>query len=396
MKKSKILAFAISAISTGILISCVKPTEENSNIDDKTKAKPSDKTTADSAKSEVVTEPVNKHKNTNDSTGKNTPAVTAIELPSEKTTLYLQHVNKDIIVPLYQESAKQSKALNDRATELCKSGNLSDEQVAELRTQWLAVATAWAKAEAVNFGPSNENMANLYINYFPDERGLVHKSVKRLITDNPELNPEQLIDESAIVQGVPALEDILYTNDTLDKAQCNYLVSASTELNRRFTEIATKWENDGNTLLDTENAVTGMNQFFNGLLFYIENLKSTGIDKPLALNSKQKGHVPAHVAGKSRAIITAKLDILNKALSDVALKNLIGNNPDGEKVLAQITTTIAETQTQIDTLPADIGKAEKNQQVQLYDNLTMLTKQIKRGVMPLLGVQLGFNSTDGD
>ncbi len=405
MKKQKLLALAISAISTGILISCAKPADNNAPADkdlDKalkdaenakdSKAVANDKQTGDTQAKSAQTSEKTADTAQNNSLN-NAPSVQPLNLSPEQSTAYLKHVSKDIILPLYQHATEQSKALHEQSQTLCQSGTVSTADLATLRKQWLAVAQAWAKAEAVNFGPATENMAHLYINYFPDERGLVHKSVATLVKDNPNLNPKQFSDESAIVQGVPALEDILYSNDGLDKAQCNYVISASNELHRRLNAISEQWQKNGDTLLDTANPTTGMNQYLNGLLFHIENLKSTGIGKPLGLISLKKGHVPAHTAGESKAIISAKLAILKQTLNDKQLVDLIGGKSD---ITQKMTASIEQIETELSNLPNDISKAPQTQQQALYDGLTDLTKQIKRGLMPLLGVQVGFNSTDGD
>lgn len=376
MNKSKILALTLSAISTGILISCAKPVETT----DQTNQKTTDNVVADST-GEV-----------ND----NQTATKLIEVSDEQTTAFLQQVAQKLIVPSYINAATASKNLTINAKQLCSAGKVTKQDLKTLQKDWLALAAAWAKAEAINFGPANENMANLYINYFPDERGLVHKSVAALIRDNAQLNPKQFVDESAIVQGIPALEDMLYTHETLDNAQCQYLISATAELNRRLGSISEAWQKNATTLLDTATPATGMNQYFNSLLFYIENLKSTGIDKPLALNGHKKGHVPAHTAKQSKEIVLAKIDVLQTALTDDELVKLIGNDKDGSKMLSEMAATITDTKNQLATLPTDITQANKEQQMTLLENLTTLTKQMKRELMPLLGIQIGFNSTDGD
>ncbi len=403
MKKQKLMALALSAISTGILISCAKPADNNAPADKDLDKAPKDAKNAQDSKTVANDKQANSAQ-TSEKTAdtaqnnplNNPPSVQPLNLSPEQATAYLKHVSKDIILPLYQHSAEQSKDLHEQSKSLCQSGQaekVSTADLTKLRKQWLAVAEAWAKAEVVNFGPATENMAHLYINYFPDERGLVHKSVANLVKDNPNLNPIKFSDESAIVQGVPALEDILYTNESLDKAQCNYVISASNELYRRLNSISEQWQKNGNTLLDTANPTTGMNQYFNGLLFHIENLKSTGIGKPLGLISHKKGHVPAHTSGESKAIISAKLAILKQTLNDNQLVDLIGDNSD---IAQKMTASIEQIETELSSLPNDISKAPQAQQQALYDKLTDLTKQIKRGLMPLLGVQVGFNSTDGD
>jgi hypothetical protein len=47
-------------------------------------------------------------------------------------------------------------------------------------------------------------------------------------------------------------------------------------------------------------------------------------------------------------------------------------------------------------LPEDLATATPEQQKALYDKLTELAQVVKRQLMPTLGIQVGFNSTDGD
>lgn len=387
MNKSKLLALTLSAISTGILISCAKPTENTDSAEAETTS--TQESTQNNANTTASTASMAE---ATDSLAENNEAQ-ALDIASEQASAYLSHVASDYIIPTYQQSVKASQQLQTQAEQLCKSGHVEKDDLQTLRDEWLRVAIAWAKAEVIDFGPATENMSNLYINYFPDERGLVHKSVTALIKDSPNVTPEEFVDQSAIVQGVPALEDLLFTNDSLNEAQCAYLVSASTELTRRLSTIAEDWQNNSNELLDTEDTTKGFNQWYNSLLAYIENLKSVGIDKPFGLTANAKGHVPAHKSGQSRAIVQAKVDMLAEMLQDKQLTALLADKAD---VIIEMENSLTQIKSQLAELPADISKAEKGKQQALYDNLTVTTKQIKRQLMPLLGVQVGFNSTDGD
>lgn len=105
--------------------------------------------------------------------------------------------------------------------------------------------------------------------------------------------------------------------------------------------------------------------------------------------------MPAAAAGQSRAIITAKVAALNKALTDPALVAILSDN--GNDTLAdEMSTLLAEASTLLAQLPEDLAQATPDQQKALYEKLTELTQVIKRQLMPTLGIQVGFNSTDGD
>ena len=382
MKINHALAVALSALSAGLLISCVKPADDN-----KAPEADSQKVAQDSAVSTSAAE--------KDSSG---DKITAVDISAETEKTYLTHVANDIVIPAYADAAKQSDLLHDLAQKHCQQAPVSGDDLQALRDQWLVLAQAWAGAEMINFGPATASMSNLYINYYPDERGLVHSGVADLIAANPKLTAEQLANESAIVQGVPGLEEALYANDSLDAAQCAYVMSASSALSTRLKDIEKNWQQNATNLLaidKTADSDQGLNQWFNSLLSLVETMKSNAIDQPLGLTGKAKGHLPAATAEQSRAIINAKLAALNEALTDPVLTAILGSNNENE-VADNLSTALADATTLLAQMPEDLEAADKATQKELYDHLTTITRIIKRQLIPTLGIRVGFNSTDGD
>lgn len=381
MKINHALAMALSALSAGILISCVKPADES-------KAPEVDsQVTQDSATSTATAEKDN-----------STDKIIAVDISADTEKTYLTHVANDIVIPAYADAAKQSDLLHELAQKSCQQAPVSGNELQALRAQWLVLAQAWAGAEMINFGPATASMSNLYINYYPDERGLVHGGVADLIAANPKLTAEQLANESAIVQGIPGLEEALYANDSLDAGQCAYVMSASSALSTRLKDIEKNWQQNSITLLaidKTAESDQGLNQWFNSLLSLVETMKSNAIDQPLGLTGKKKGHLPAATAGQSRAIINAKLATLNKAMTDPVLTAILGGNNENA-VADNLSTALADATTLLAQMPEDLATADKATQQELYDKLTTITRIIKRQLIPTLGIRVGFNSTDGD
>lgn len=375
MKKNQLAAMVLSALSAGILISCTKPNEDQQNTPKEQEVELKDTDTTASK-----------------------PSIEAIEIAPETLESYLTEVADSQILTAYQQVVEQSGELNTLATQTCQNKTeVSGEPLQALRAQWLALAKAWAQAEVVGFGPAMDSMSNLYINYYPDHRGLVHQGVIDLIDSNPNLTAEQLASESAIVQGIPGLEEVLYANDSLSAAQCQYVISASEALTKRLSEIQQAWDSSSDELLaiKEENKKVGLGRWINSVLALVETTKSTSLDQPLGITGNKKGHLPAAAAGESRAIITAKVAALNKALTDPSLVAILADSGN-DSLADEMSTLLAEASTMLAQLPEDLAQATPEQQKALYDKLTELTQVIKRQLMPTLGVQVGFNSTDGD
>ncbi|MBO1531522.1 peptidase M75 [Psychrobacter sp. F1192] len=379
MKINHALAMALSALSAGLLISCVKPAEENKAVETDNQEVASSIESVDTIKDSAAD-------------------IVAVDISADTQTSYLTHVADDIVIPAYADAAKQSSLLHELAKKHCQQAPVSGQELQALRDQWLMLAQAWARAEAINFGPATASMSNLYINYYPDERGLVHDGVADLIATNPNLTAAQLANESAIVQGVPGLEEALYANDRLDAGQCAYVISASGALSTRLQDIESSWQQNATTLLaidQTAESDQGLNQWFNSLLSLVETMKSSAIDQPLGLTGKAKGHLPAATAGQSRAIINAKLAVLNQTLTDPILTKILTDS-DNSEVGNSLSTILAQTTGLLAQMPEDIADADSAAQQELYDHLTTMTRIIKRQLIPALGIRVGFNSTDGD
>ena len=387
MKINHALAMALSALSAGILISCVKPADDNKAAE------------VDSQVAQDSAEPkAGENTAVDGSTDKNVEKIVAVDISAETEKTYLSHVANEIVIPAYADAAKQSDLLHDLAQKHCQQAPVSGDELQALRDQWLVLAQAWASAEMVNFGPATASMSNLYINYYPDERGLVHSGVADLIAANPKLTAEQLANESAVVQGVPGLEEVLYANDSLDAGQCAYVISASSSLSTRLKAIEKNWKQNATKLLAIDKTVEsdqGLNEWINSLLSLVETMKSNAIDQPLGLSGKAKGHLPAATAEQSRAIINAKLATLNKAMTDPVLTAILGSNSENN-VADNLSTALADTTTLLAQMPEDLATADKATQQELYDHLTSVTRLIKRQLIPALGLRVGFNSNDGD
>ena len=387
MKINHALAMALSALSAGILISCVKPADDNkaAEVDSQVAQDSAELKTGENAA-------------VDGNTDKNVEKIVAVDISAETEKTYLTHVANEIVIPAYADAAKQSDLLHDLAQKHCQQAPVSGDELQALRDQWLVLAQAWASAEMVNFGPATASMSNLYINYYPDERGLVHSGVADLIAANPKLTAEQLANESAVVQGVPGLEEVLYANDSLDAGQCAYVISASSALSTRLKAIEKNWQQNATKLLaidKTAESDQGLNQWINSLLSLVETMKSNAIDQPLGLSGKAKGHLPAATAEQSRAIINAKLATLNKAMTDPVLTAILGSNSEND-VADNLSTALADTTTLLAQMPEDLATADKATQQELYDHLTSVTRLMKRQLIPALGLRVGFNSTDGD
>ncbi len=118
---------------------------------------------------------------------------------------------------------------------------------------------AWAGIEFLRFGPLVK--ANRYekLNFWPDPRGITLRQVQGVLT-KPEAipNASELSTHSVAIQGLPALEYILYREDGLlagmatgatpvkvSPEACSYAMSIAGNLEKLGSELASEWRPGG-------------------------------------------------------------------------------------------------------------------------------------------------------
>ena len=122
MKINHALAMALSALSAGLLISCVKPADDNK--------------TADVDSQKVVQDSVATDSSVENSK-ESTEQIVAVDISPETAKTYLTHVADDIVIPAYADAAKQSDLLNELAQKHCTQAPVSGDELQALRAQWL-------------------------------------------------------------------------------------------------------------------------------------------------------------------------------------------------------------------------------------------------------------------
>lgn len=357
MNKILPLAFAISAVSASLIIGCVRKTEEDTA-----------QTPPPSVQSDTDT---------------HTDTATL----SKSQSAYMADT-KQSIVGRYKAAHAQSVDLQSFITQACQSGNVSNEEIQQLREQWLTLAKLWSKAEIVNFGAVNDNMTNLYINYYPDNRNVGKKELDALLSTQSNITSTSLKNESAIIQGLSGLEILLFTNEDLGQNQYDYAIANTDLLTSHIGQVIDAWQ-----LPDT---ALDLGTWANSMLAMLELTKTNAIQKPFGILGKSTGHVPARYAGASKALLLAKLDTLSDALDDENLRHLIDEKSPNSTAYVDVSQAILNAKSQLERMPEDLSLASDEDKHALSETFTQLIGVFKKELMPSLGVQVGFNTSDGD
>ena len=163
-------------------------------------------------------------------------------------------VTDELIVPAYQQLESQSVELMVATETFC--ADVSSLNLDTLKSTYQQSMLAWQAIQHIQFGPITYFNWNYRIQYWPDERGASGRQLDALIASEDEaiLASSAFPRQSVGVQGLPALERILYDDDALNEFQNNaFLCSLTRTIARNINEIgsgvAQRWVDEYRALV---------------------------------------------------------------------------------------------------------------------------------------------------
>lgn len=159
-----------------------------------------------------------------------------------------QQLVKTYIQPATQRFAQQSETLETALKRYCEKPADSQRRAAVEKTFGTTVE-AWAGIEFLRFGPLQQQNRLEKIFFFPDPRGVTLRQVQALLAkqDQGALADGALRSRSVALQGLPALEFLLYGNnaafgeDAAGKYRCALAVAIASNVHQLGVEVSTAW-----------------------------------------------------------------------------------------------------------------------------------------------------------
>lgn len=126
-----------------------------------------------------------------------------------------------VIRPGYAALADEAASLNAKVGALCRAPSASSLDAS--KKTFVATVAAWSRIEILRFGPITADRRYERVFYWPDPKGLGQRQVEDALAKHDETvtRPDALAGKSVALQGLPALEYLLYGEgaDTLAAAQ---------------------------------------------------------------------------------------------------------------------------------------------------------------------------------
>lgn len=291
------------------------------------------------------------------------------------------------------------------------------EGVAELKKHFAAVSDGWASVEFITFGPVMLSLRPDRFNLFPERRNAVGRSVAEIIGDptDERLQPDHFFRLSAAVQGLPALERVLY-DDGAEAAvvtgpeaarRCALGRAIALNLATIAEELREGWGDRQNGLLGQLIAGQSDPVYFpepgallSQMVTDLAGAYQRVVDQRLlVVLGKTPDDAKPLLADRRRSGLSRETIIAIIASADALADQLaLGLDAKGR---ATIEKTMAGAEAAAKALPEDIGAAATTPpgRKQLQAAITAFKAAQASVASPLasgLGVPLGFNALDGD
>ncbi|MCB1885295.1 MAG: imelysin family protein [Geminicoccaceae bacterium] len=149
-----------------------------------------------------------------------------------------------VVASLTEKVALPSAAAFDAAAEdFHRRTTAGCDDPAALRAAEAGLRLAWAKLEVLNFGPLQDDNRASKIAFWPDKHGVAGRQIRQYLrkADPKTVTAEALGKGSVALQGLPALEDLLYGGETISPFACAFVQGIAGNLTRLAGGIRADW-----------------------------------------------------------------------------------------------------------------------------------------------------------
>ncbi len=323
----------------------------------------------------------------------------------------------DFIRPAYARLEDSAGRLRKTVGELCDAPDRP--RLTSARETFGVTLEAWSRVEPIRFGPILGANAAERLYFFPDRRGIGLRQVQAVLAEKDEAaaSPESLAAKSVALQGLGALEFLLFGTDADELAadsgafRCRFAEAVSTRVEATAGEVADQWaapegvahrfvdpdpsNADFKTEEDSLRALLGV--FTNGLEMVADTRIAPFLGKDAA--SARPKVAPWWRSGLTGRALAANLAGLSDLFERSGMERLLPQA--NENLPAEIRFEFANAQRAIETAGAPLPEvAAKPESRSPVDYLLIVTRSLRSlfadRLAGAMGLAAGFSSLDGD
>ncbi|MDV6253858.1 imelysin family protein [Vibrio sp. EA2] len=316
---------------------------------------------------------------------------------AEKTS----HISQSVYEVEYQSAyafLAQSSSLEQAFSDFCASEAKDSSAV---KQQWHETMRAWMALQGQQRGPASALEQSWNVQFWPDKKNTTGRKMSALTKSDQVWSAQQISTQSVTVQGLGALEWLLYdSGSTLETNSntCSTGVSIAKNLNAKAKLIAQAWgQNPWKAMQNTQWESEYISLLSNQLDYSMKKLSrpmaKIGHPRPYFSESWRSGTSLVNLKANVQSMQT--LYFANGKGLDSLLREQ-GKSSLADRVTRQFAMTL-------DSWPEENSLFTALQTVDgyravlaQYNKLEQLKYLIHEEVAIELGVVIGFNATDGD
>lgn len=329
-----------------------------------------------------------------------------------------------VIVPGYEELTKATAGLRGDLATLCQAPDA--DALEQARKAFAATARQWARVQFLGFGPISEHQRAARIEYWPDKRNVVGRQLAEILAkqDPAALAAERFATTSVGVQGLPALERLLFEADALPAIaadapgaayRCALMAAIGGNLETIAGEILAGWTGGEAPFLqrldqpdpeseDLASSRDAAARLLNDLLTAAIVLRDMKLLAPLGETPAKAKPQAAEFwrSGQSLAMLKANLEGLRELFgTEGGIGGLLSATPDGAPVAAAFAATLEQAFLAADRITLPLGEAaadtaQRKEVEALAEEVLRLRDLLAGPIATDLNLPIGFNALDGD
>ena len=319
----------------------------------------------------------------------------------------LRRVVDEVIVPGYGNLVTVAEAQQTQWQAFCPAP--SPAGLTSLRDAYRRTADAWSSIELVHYGPIAEDFRGERLSFWPERKNAVEKALKAALAkaDDASLAPDAFRKGSAGVQGLPALERLLFSEGANEadftggpeaEFRCRLGSAIATNILAIAREVQAGWAGGDNAIaqrLTAPEVASGLKAALaTDLLGAYVLLKDKKLDPAMGKDSADTRPRMAEGWRSGRSLRAIQL---NLQATGAILKILADGMPQKDSTALRNNDTALRVAKR---LSGDLGTLAAGPQrrdlILLRDAADAAGKRAFEEVPLVLGVTVGFNSLDGD
>ena len=316
-----------------------------------------------------------------------------------------------VVIPAYDRFAAATKALVNDASGFCAAVNT--DSLARLQQDFTAAMDGWQGVQHIQFGPITYFNWNFRVQYWPDDKGTGARQLDALLAaaDPKALESAAFAQQSVGVQGFPALERLLFSQNSLSELQsqpyrCQVVQAIARNLDEISTGVAQRWHDEFRTTIANadergffESAQDATIDYMKALVESVRRVQRQKVEAVLGDNqaAARERRAESWLADTSVRSLRINVAALAALFNDSkpALNTMLvpADVPDIQKQLIKLQQDLAAVP---DSMTAAIKTPEGYAALVLVrDDLNNLFELLEAAVKHT-DLYLGFNSLDGD